>query len=81
MSGIPTMPAPQRVITRPSWIKIGEKPRPGIIVYSGFLAFVIAVLAGAVQYLSGEREYGLLLFGVGCFLFLMVMLYSSRQSG
>lgn len=51
-----------------------------MIVYSGFLAFVIAVLAGAIQYVSGEREYGLLLFGIGCFLFLMVMFYRSRQS-
>ena len=74
------IPAPQRVMTKPSWIKVGEKPRPGMIVYFGFVAFVIAVFAGANEYLSGDREYGLLLFGLGCLLFLMVMIYRSGQS-
>lgn len=50
-----------------------------MVVYVGFAAFVIAVLAGAVQYLSGDREFGLLLFGLGCLLYVMVMLYRSRQ--
>jgi len=79
MPGIPSIPAPQRVITRPSWIKIGEKPRPRMVLYLGFAAFVMAVFAGAVQYLSGDREFGLLLFGLGCLLYVMVMLYRSRQ--
>lgn len=79
MSKIPSIPGPQRVITRPSWIKIGEKPRPRMVVYVGFAAFVIAVLAGAIQYLSGDREFGFLLFGLGCLLYVMVMLYRSRQ--
>ena len=72
------IPAPQRVMTKPSWIKVGEKPRSGMIVYFGFAAFVIAVFAGAIEYLSGDRDYGLLLFGLGCLLFLMVMVYKSR---
>ena len=74
------IPAPQRVITRPSWIKVGEKPRSGMIAYFGFAAFVSAVFAGAIEYLSGDREDGLFLFGLGCLLFLMVIIYKSRQS-
>jgi hypothetical protein len=79
MSGVPTIPAPQRVLVRPSWIKVGEKPRPNQVINIGFLAFVVAVAAASFQYLSGDRGLGLLLFGVGCLLFLMVMWYRSTQ--
>jgi len=75
---IAQVPAPQRILTRPSWLVLGRGPSTPAVVSFGFMAIVVCVAASVYYLLQGDRGETLLYSLAGISIMVLLLLFASR---
>ena len=75
---IAQVPAPQRILTRPSWLVLGRSPSTPAVFSLGLIAIVVCVVASVYYLLQGDRGETLLYSLAGISIMVLLLLFASR---